>query len=125
MSMSERPTGERHPNGWRAFKEVARREIKKIDTTLQNLFADRLKQVSIIHRAKMHLGEPVVDEERRGEVITSWEKALVERGFREGAGTIIANAILTVFEGEQFHARNNIVHPAPQTPRRRRLFRSK
>jgi len=49
---------------WAAVKDVARKEIVKLDEHLFDFFGKRLKEAHFIGKAKTHLGESVVDPKR-------------------------------------------------------------
>lgn len=99
--MERRKGGERGILLWRVAKDRARKEISDIDSNIRNLFGTRLARVHIIGRVKTHLGEEIIDSERRRQVLQDWEKGFQGMGFQPGAGTRIAEAVLGVFENEQ------------------------
>lgn len=91
---------------WAAVKDVALKEIVKLDEHLFDFFGKRLKETHFIGKAKTHLGESVVDPKRREEVLNSWEQGFQRRGFQPGTGTKIGTVVLEVFENEQQVARD-------------------
>lgn len=98
----ERRSGGEHTRAlWRVVKDKSRQEISVLDEGIHDFFGKRLKQAHFVGRAKHNLGEGMIDPERRAKVIQKWEKGFLRQGFQPGAGTKIAEAVLSVFENEQ------------------------
>lgn len=99
--MERRSGGERTRALWTVVKDKCRQEISSLDEVIHDVFGKRLKQAHYVGRAKHNLGEGMVDPERREKVIQKWENGFLRQGFQPGAGSTIAEAVLSVFENEQ------------------------
>lgn len=84
---------ERNPNTDRrravlnAEKGGLHKEVSRLDAGLGQMLGRRWKLVQELFGIQQRLGESIIDEERKGQMIALWEENCRKNGLPAGAGT--------------------------------------